>query len=101
MPAIFFYKTRRANQYRSRRQMYPARAYGSYPRVRKPERRFFASHGFSITGENLDSLAERAYHLCQDEAALSRMRSAQEQGINRFAADTICDFIANKEVLSC
>lgn len=62
---------------------------------------FFSAHGFSITEENIDSLAERAYQLCQDEAALSRMRAAQEQGINRFAADTICDFITSKEVSSC
>ena len=54
---------------------------------------FFASHGLSITGEDMRSLARQAYELCGDQAALERMRAAQEREIRRFAADAICDFI--------
>ena len=54
---------------------------------------FFASHGLSITGENMRDLAQQAYQLCSDQAALERMQAAQEKEIHRFAADAICDFI--------
>lgn len=54
---------------------------------------FFASHGLSITGENMRDLAQHAYQLCSDQTALEHMQAAQEKKIHRFAADAICDFI--------
>ncbi len=58
---------------------------------------FFASHGFSITGEDIPSLVRRAHALCGDKAALNHMCAAQEKGIHRFAADAICDFVLKEE----
>lgn len=54
---------------------------------------FFSSRGMSFTGKNDQELSLAALRLLNDADARERMRTAQEENINPFAARDIVDFV--------
>jgi processive 1,2-diacylglycerol beta-glucosyltransferase len=79
--------------YRNRYQKHSTYTHTTNSRMRNKKRRIFCIQKMSIHITNADIIAKLAFELIKNKKKINEMLKAQNNHINKFAAEEICDFL--------